>query len=50
MKFFEGTPDYNRLDMMGQLEEDAEELQDINLDIVRKDERKVVVTRGSLCG
>ena len=32
------------------LKENAEELHDIKLDIVRKDERKVVVTRGSLYG
>lgn len=32
------------------LKENSEELRDINLDIVRKDERKAVVTRGSLYG
>jgi transcriptional regulator with XRE-family HTH domain len=32
------------------LKENAEELRDIKLDIVRRDERKIVVTRGSLYG
>jgi hypothetical protein len=47
---FEGIPHYKPLDMMGQLKVDTKQLEDINPDLVRKDEGKVVVSRGSPCG